>query len=46
MGYPDAIVVGPGPNGLPAAIALAGAGRKVIVLEVEESIGGGARSAP
>ncbi len=40
----DAIVVGAGPNGLAAAITMAQAGCKTLVVEAKDTIGGGMRS--
>lgn len=41
----DAVVVGAGPNGLAAAIALAQKDWSVLVLEAKDTVGGGVRSA-
>jgi phytoene dehydrogenase-like protein len=45
MSHVDAVIVGSGPNGLAAAIAIARTGRKVIVFEAADKVGGGCQSA-
>ncbi len=42
----DAIIVGSGPNGLAAAITLARARRRVLLVEGHDTIGGGTRTLP
>ena len=41
----DAVVVGAGPNGLAAAVEIARNGHSVLVVEADDTVGGGARSA-
>ncbi len=41
----DAVIIGSGPNGIAAAIRLAEAGWKTLVLEAKDRIGGGTRTA-
>lgn len=45
MQYFDAVVIGSGPNGYAAAIAMQQQGLSVLIIEAEEETGGGTRSA-
>ena len=45
MSEVDAIVVGAGPNGLAAAVRLGQEGRRVLVIEGADTVGGGTRTA-
>jgi phytoene dehydrogenase-like protein len=40
----DAVIIGAGPNGLSAAVALARAGMSTLVVEADDTIGGGTRT--
>ena len=41
----DGVVIGAGPNGLAAAIALAQKGKSIVIYEAQGEVGGGVRSA-
>ena len=44
MEQADVVVGGSGPNGMAAAVTMARGGLEVLVIEGQETIGGGARS--
>ena len=41
----DAVIIGSGPNGLAAGIALSQEGKRVLILEAHKEVGGGTRTA-
>lgn len=45
MSVYDAVIIGSGPNGLAAGIALSQEGKRVLILEAHKEVGGGTRTA-